>query len=404
MGEGAGSRSRSESAEAIKKKEKVEIIALVGAHGQAYCELTQAERLGCLALTPASFLHIQRTTRERLRRESAIGDDDVKQTVEQIIEYPFLGGHKGSLKLQYDRKALIGETFYKEIKQQLRLEAEKELQRRREECELENNQYKRQYDKENPFEKIVPEGKHDVWAIDFVTFLLFGIYFRICVVYEVFSQAYLSIIPAEVASHKIAVEALMSACEYSGQRPKICLLSDNGGQFTCYGFEQVREKLDISGRQTPPGQPWHNGALESGNRDLKKVLYTIAFHDACRVIEISRRGADRQRLLNSLKNFCVKTQQVINEEIVRPKFKTTPMCVLKEQVFEKNQKRVRFVESKLAERKQRMEKIKKQGGAKRQQLEDKVKKAWKKMASQMSTNEIFAFSELLNERYHAVAV
>ena len=44
--------------------------------------------------------------------------------------------------------------------------------------------------------KIEPKKKHDVWGIDFLNLLLFGVYFRICVVYDLFSQAYLSIQPA----------------------------------------------------------------------------------------------------------------------------------------------------------------------------------------------------------------
>ncbi len=331
-------------------------------------------------------------------------DEDIEQAVKQIIDLPFLGGKKGSLKLQADEKALLGETVYKEIKQQLRLETEKELFKRKEQSELEKNQYKRLHEKEKTYEKIVPKEKHDVWAIDFVTFLLFGIYFKICVVYEIFSQAYLAIKPAEVGSNELAKEAVKSACEYSGEKPKKYLLSDNGKPFICYDFEELLDKLKITGQQIPAGQPWHNGALESGNRDLKKVIYTIAFQEACKDIEISRTGAQRQMVMAGLEDYCAKTQQVINEQIVRPKFKVTPMTVLTDKVAEKSKQRNLFITNKLKERKQRMERLKKQGGCKRKRIEDKVTAAWKKISALMNKDEIFAFSELINERYRAVAI
>lgn len=350
------------------------------------------------------MLYLQRTIRDRLCRESAIPEQDIEQAVKQIIAYPFLGGRKGSLTLQQDEKALLGETVYKEIKQQLRLEAEQELIKRKEQSELEKNQYKRLADKELKYEKVVPQQKHEVWAIDFITFLLFGIYFRICVVYELFSQAYLAIKCAQVATNKVAIEAVISACEYSGVKPKKCLLFDNGTQFRCYDFEQLLATLQIPGQQIPAGQPWHNGALESGNRDLKKVIYTIAFQEACKDIELSRTGVVRQKLLSGLEDYCAKTQQVINEQIVRPKFNTTPMTVLTDQVAEKSQQRELFIKNKLNERKQRMEQLKKQGSSKRKRLEDKVTAAWKKISALMNTDEIFAFCELIHERYQAVAV
>ena len=66
-----------------------------------------------------------------------------------------------------DKKALIGETLYKEIKQQLLELSEKRLAKRKAERELETNQYKRKKNKEDAFEKIETTACHQVWAIDF---------------------------------------------------------------------------------------------------------------------------------------------------------------------------------------------------------------------------------------------
>lgn len=367
-------------------------------------QISQLQRLNCLELTPGSFSHLQRSLRERLERESAIPEEDITETIQQIIALPSLGGHKGSLKLQHDEKALIGQTVYADIKRQLVDEAARELLKRREQSELQKNHDQRQQEKKVEYEKIIPRRKHDVWSIDFVTFLLFGIYFRICVVYDIFSQSYLSIIPAEVATKEIAIKAVVCAFEYSGTKPRFCVLADNGGQFSCDDFEAVLKFYETELKHTPPGQPWHNGALESGNRDLKKMLYTTAFYDAAKNIEITRKGVASQQILQQLEDYCTRTQQVINEKIVRPKFMTTPKAVLNDQVYENNTRRHLYVEKKRTERKQRMEQIKKEGGSKHKRIEDKVTAIWKKIARQMTTEQIFAFSELVNERYRAVAL
>ena len=169
---------------------------------------------------PASLLHLQRTLRVRLDRESTIPDEDIEQAVKQIIDFPFLGGRKGSLKLQEDEKALLGQTVYKEIKQQLRLAAEKELFKRKEQSELEKNQYKRLLDKGGPYETFAPRQKHDIWAIDFVTFVLYGMYFSLCVVYEVYSQAYLAIRVSESACSEVAMDAVKVPANLPESSPK----------------------------------------------------------------------------------------------------------------------------------------------------------------------------------------
>ena len=102
--------------------------------------------------------------------------------------------------------------------------------------------------------KIKPKKKHDVWGIDFLNLLLFGVYFRICVVYDLFSQPYLSIQPACYATYAMAQQALQQACEYSGQIPEKCLLSDHGKQFSCYSFEETKNELKIKSPQ--PGEKY----------------------------------------------------------------------------------------------------------------------------------------------------
>gem|GEM_PF-3296635 len=347
---------------------------------------------------------MQKNITQRLNRESCIPDEDIEQTVKQIIAHPFLGGHKGSLKLQCDETAYIGSSSYQEIKQQLKLAVAKQLLQRNEQSELAKAQYQRYRDKEQPYQKIAAKKKHDVWSIDFLNLLLFGIYFRICVVYDLFSQAYLAIQPACYASYEVAQQALQQACDYSGQTPEKCLLSDRGKQFNCYSFEETKQQLNIKSQFIPRGQPWHNGALESGNRDLRTVLYTIAFYEACNDTRISKIGVASEQILAHLQHYCHQALRVINEQLVRPKFKTTPLAVLQDQVAAKQQQRLRFIEQKRHQRKQRMEQLKRNGGSTKKRIEDKVAAAWRKISSNMTTDQLFAFSELINKRYKAVSI
>lgn len=355
-------------------------------------------------MSPGSFFHMKQTIRDRLKRESLIEDEDIDHVVQQIIDYPFLGGNKGSLKLRHDEKALISGTLYGEVKQQLRLEVEKDIQRRREQSELEKNRYKRSSEQDKEYEHIVPSQIHEIWSIDFLTFVLYGIYFNICVVYEIFSQAYLAIKVADRANSEVAIEAVKRAVEYSGSKPERYLLSDNGSVFISEDFEELLDSIKMNGQQIPPGQPWYNGALESGNRDLKKTLYTIAFHDACKDIKISGKGIARDHIESRLEVYCDAAQQVINEQIVRPKFKTTPIVVLNKKEKESLERHYAFIAKKKQQRKERKAVLKDVPVSKRKRVEDKVLTSWKKISSSLSINELFAFSELLNERYHAITI
>lgn len=347
---------------------------------------------------------MQNNIANRLDRESCIPDEDIEHAVQQIVAHPYLGGRKGQLKLQHDEKALIGSTTYQDIKQQLKMAVAKELLKRKEQSELLKEHYKRCRAKQYPFQRVEPTKPHDVWAIDFINILLFGIYFRVCVVYDLFSQGYLSIKPATCATYRVAREALMDACQYSGQIPDKCLLSDNGKQFTCDSFENTKDSLEIKSQYIPEGQPWHNGALESGNRDLRKVLYTIAFYSACDNLHLSTAGVSQEQLFEFFQACCQEALNVINEDLVRPKFEVPPMAVLKNQVDENQQKQIRFIEKKQQERKQRMEQLKANGGSKRKRIEDKVAAAWKNVASTMSQEQLFAFSELIHDRYWAITI
>lgn len=379
------------------------MIELAHRHDVDYPRVSKEERLACMDTTWGSFQHMCRTVRDRRRRESVIPEEDVEALVEQIIAMPFLGGRKGSLKLVEDQKALIGQTIYKDAKGILREEAEKELAKRREQSELERNRRDREQAEEG-FVKPVISKPHQMWSIDFTEVKLLGIRFMVCVIYDIFAQAYLALRAAEVADGQLTMDTVEEACAYAGTTPSECLLSDNGGQFESVNYNDLLERLRIQTLKTPPGQPWRNGELESGNRDLKKVIWTEAIYGACEDPEITRPGVPRETIGIYLHQCCQAAKEKINEQIPRPKFGTVPRAVLDGQQSEMAKRRGRFRAAKEDQRRERIEAIKASGQDQEgEPLEDKVTSRWRSVARQMSTEKLFAFTELIHERYDAIA-
>jgi len=379
------------------------MIELVHKLEADYPWISKERMLARLDTTWGSFQHLCRTVRDHRRRESAIPEEDVAALVEQIIAMPFLGGRKGSLKLVEDQKALIGQTMYKDAKGVLRKEAEKELAKRREQSELERNRRDREQ-AEDGFVKPVISKPHQMWSIDFTEVKLLGIRFMVCVIYDIFAQAYLALRAAEVADGQLTMDTVEEACAYAGTTPSECLLSDNGGQFESMNYNDLLDRLRIQTLKTPPGQPWYNGELESGNRDLKKVIWTEALYGACEHPEITRPGVSREKIGSYLQQCCQAAKEKINGQIPRPKFDTVPRAVLDGKQSEMAKRRDQFREAKQEQRRERMETIKAKGQDRRgEPLEDKVKSRWRSIARQMSTEKLFAFNELIHERYDAIA-
>lgn len=379
------------------------MIELVHKLEADYPWVSKERMLARLDTTWGSFQHMCRNVRDRRRRESAIPEEDVKAVVEQIISMPFLGGRKGSSKLIEDQKALIGQTMYKDAKGVLREEAEKELAKRREQSELERNRRAREQAEES-FVKPEVVKAHEVWSIDFTEIKLLGLRFVICVIYDIFSQAYLALRASEIADEQLTMDTVADACAYAGTTPLSCLLSDNGGQFDGHAYQGQLESLHIETLRTPPGQPWHNGEIESGNRDLKKVIWTEALYDACEQPEITRPGVSRKEILSRLQQCCRAAQEKINEQIPRPKFNTVPSAVLDGTQSARTERRLQFAEAKRQQRRERMKTIREEGqGREGTALEEKVRAQWRRIARQMTTEKLFAFNELVNERYDAIA-
>ena len=374
---------------------------MVARHECEYFDFKEKERLACLNLTKEAFNYLYKSLRERFKRESVIPSKDIRSAIELVIQYPFLGGEKGALKLLQSQKALIGRTVYKEIKELTKKLAERELHKRKEVSELEKNQKMREKE-ENLFEKVVTTKNNEVWAIDYLYVKFLGCLYTVCVVYDIFNQGYLAIEVGEIATAALAERAVRNAVNHAKTKPKRFILSDNGKQFISISYREFLEQLRVTPQTIPAGKPWYNGALESGNRDLRKVIYTVAIYHACKNTTITMPGISRVAIQIFLQTCCRNAQGIINKEIVRKKFKTTPFKVARGQVSEEQQKMNMFKEKKLIERKRRMEEYKKKQNRKSKTLEDKARSQWQKIDKDLSFEKLFAFNELINNRYQII--
>ncbi len=352
------------------------------------------ERLFAVGLNQALWQNLKRSVQSRTVRESIIPEDEIASAISQIISFPTLGSGKGALKLQLDEKAVISPVFYNEAKKQLE-EAVSQEHTKRKKCELEKNCDKRKKDQDS-FTKQTPSSIHQVWSTDFTEVKVLGFKFVACVVYELYSGAYLAIEAGLHGDANLAVKAFEAAINYAKTTPLQCLLSDNGREFLSNDFQQVLNKYQISHMLTPPGEPWYNGALESGNKDLKKHLYTkiaqkIADHPA-----LGKRNVDLAEIEKLLQQCCHTSQHEINHEIPRLTHKSTPHKVLNKQVAEQFIKRTKFQKKQQERRIERMKKIK-NGKTKprRKSFVAKAAHTIKKHLKGLTNDHIFTLTNLL---------
>lgn len=347
----------------------------------------------------SSFTKFKNGIRERKQRESVIPDEDLIEVILQIIRLPFLGGRKGALKLLNEKRALIGETLYTEIKKQLEELCEQAYFNRKT-AQLEKDMKERA--SRDRFEKVVVSEPHEVWSIDYTCIDLLGLRFSLCVVYEIYSQAYLAITPGTSADIELAQKAIHEACAFAGTTPKEYLLSDNGCQFLSDDFNEVLRQAQINERKTPPGQPWYNGSLESGNRDLKRTAFTVGTYLACDDKSITKKGITEDRVFSFLEKCCAKVFKLINNALPRTKFGVTPMDVIENRIDEVLKERAEYVEVKIDERKQKREAQKLNPKAVVKTIEQRISFEWNKLEKKLTDDKLFAFRELIHGRYNAI--
>ena len=378
------------------------MIEVVMNHRVKYPDLIEKQRLEIIEMTPRSMIYLEKSSAERKSRESSIPAEDVKAVVEQIIEYPCMGGVKGSLKLIEDKRALIGETMYDEVKEEVRCYLEEEYQRRRRESEISKNSKARQ-DAIEPFVKPIPLKPHDVWSIDYMFVTILGFKFTLCPIYDLYAQYYCALGVGDTIGGEFARLTFEEAQKNTGHIPEKAQISDNDVTFVNGEFYNYLANHKINYVRIPKSEPWWNGELESGNRDLRHWVLVKALKGLVQRIDLTTRGISREEVLGYVTECCQSVRKMLNEQIPRVKFKTTPQNVCDNIVAKSHASQQQFIESKKQQRLSRMEGIK--NGTiktKSKTLLEKAKSALKKLVGKMSDNELFVSNELLHNRYACI--
>lgn len=361
-------------------------------HKTQYPNFNENKRLKCMKTTFSNMRYMINNLRERKQKESIMEQEDINNAVGLVFENPMIGGEKISLTLQNNEEGIMCGTTAQVIKNEMKVLIEKEIFQRNVESELAKNQRDRTSNGNDDYKHEYPNYLHHFWSTDYTFITLLGVEFAIAEIYENYSQGYLSAVIDFAASTKIAVQALEEAVIFTGgKKPKFCL-SDNGGQFTGEIFVKKLKILNIKQKLTPAGKPWFNGALESGNTNLKNTIFTKAGLKIVDNIDITKKiGGSKQEILELAKEALIESLDTINEKIARPNSMTTPINVLNGNKVEKVKKNTIYKNMKIEKRKTN---IPNGGGS----FIEKIKKGFRKKVKSMSIDKLFAIGELINGR------
>ena len=361
---------------------------------------TITERLAFGELTFTKLNRLRKTLTSMILRGSRLCYDDILSAVETIIRFPFIGGKKGVMTMIDQLYGVIGETTYKKVKEVLKDLVEDTFQKREVKSELEKNMHQRKRTKSKRDKAIRSQGVNDIWSIDFTEIKAFGVKLYGCVVYELYSQGYMAVEISLKNDANAACDAWRKAIENAGGTMPNTLISDNGSHFNNELFNLcVGEKVNHT--FTPPGKPWLNGALESGNKDLKKALYSQMTYMLENDKDVCRVGASVDLICQEMQNAANRTMSQINMTLVRSKFNVTPQTVLDGRIAEALDKQNKFREEREVARKNMLDQVK-SSRQKLKTLKEKIKQAWHKLEKDMSDDKLYAFRELINGRFQTV--
>jgi transposase InsO family protein len=430
------------------------ILKLIDKHAAEHPLIPSAERLRRLGLPPGGRARLERGVSERAARESAIPEADVAAVVRLVFENPGIGAGKASLTLVNRGEALVGAVFVNDAKRLMMDMAAEEYARRVEEDKTLEAELAAKTAAKDDYRHIEALRPHHIWAIDFVFVSFLGFSLRLCLVYEVYSQAYLAIVAGEACGRELAGRALEEAAERAGKTPdpavgeekasstaegtpaagdapaaamgsnaavgkerraapgggpravpELCLRRDNGKAFSTNDFQNLLANLFIKDSPITPGSPWLNGSLESGNGGVKTTLKTGAMQAAAadpKTFAGARRSPEAA--VEALQGLCDRTLEKLNREISREKFGVPPQAVLDGRLEEVKTRNEAFVKRKIKERAERMEALRRDGprGGKDKTFLEKVAAAFSQVMRKAATNTLYAFNEISHRRFRAV--
>ena len=227
-----------------------------------------------------------------------------------IIDYPHMGGKKGTLMLVYHQTEYIGQRCYDFVKNQLKQIITKEISRRH--LERPNISWP----------KITAQRFGEIWCADYTRVILFGQIIYIAVILDDFSHFYLGYNVSDQADTKLVDGALIMALKTCfGVLPKYYMLNDQDSPYKAEVYQEHIAQNDIEQIFIPKGTPWNNGEAEVGMKDIKALFYKEYAH-TCRAKNLD--------IVTQAQMMAKGIFKELNERIPRPKLKgVTPMDVVK---------------------------------------------------------------------------
>lgn len=120
----------------------------------------------------------------------------------------------------------------------------------------------------------VPAGQYpgDVWALDFqFDSTWHGKTIKICNIIDEYTREHVAFIVARKLDAASVIELLDLACLEHGGRPRVIRM-DNGPEFISHALQEWATRDRTIQAFIPPGQPWHNGFVESFHNRMRDEL------------------------------------------------------------------------------------------------------------------------------------
>lgn len=120
----------------------------------------------------------------------------------------------------------------------------------------------------------VPAGQYpnDVWALDFqFDSTWHGKTIKICNIIDEYTREHVAFTVDKKIDADSVIELLDLACCDQGGRPRVIRM-DNGPEFIAHALKEWAGEDETIQAFIPPGQPWHNGYVESFHNRMRDEL------------------------------------------------------------------------------------------------------------------------------------
>ena len=112
----------------------------------------------------------------------------------------------------------------------------------------------------------------DVWALDFqFDSTWHGKTIKICNIIDEYTREHVAFVVDRKLDAASVIELLDLACLERGGRPRVIRM-DNGPEFISHALQEWATEDGTIQAFIPPGQPWHNGFVESFHNRMKDEL------------------------------------------------------------------------------------------------------------------------------------